>query len=312
MELRNLRAFVVAARELHFARAAEKLYISPATMTGLIRQLEADLGASLFTRTTRRVALTDAGVELLARAETILDLIAQASEAVSAVGRGRVGAVRLGVTPPAAPVLAPHLAERFAALDPTLSVDIHRLWLPSMFAALRAGTIDAAITCGTGQIIGTAIQAEVIGREPLLVALRPSDPLVAKAAIDLHELEHRVLGLHSADLFPAWHNAQCEMLAEANIAPPTVELADPDLTGLRWAQQSEVEWIMLTPSMLSGHERKLVKPVRHRAIPFSLLWHARPTIRPVTKRFVETSLVAGLPDGWLAATASPVAGRVAD
>lgn len=301
MELRNLRAFVVAARELHLARAAEKLYISPATMTDLIQRLEADVGTPLFTRTTRRVALTDAGAELLARAETILDLVAQANETVRAIGRGKVGVVRLGVTPPAAPVLAPHLAERFTASDPMLSVDIHRLWLPSLFAALRAGTIDAALTCGTGQITGTSIQAEVIGREPLLVALKPTDPLTAEVAVDLDQLKHRVLGVHPADLFPAWHNAQCETLVEANIAPPTIELADADLNAGRWAQQSDVEWIMLTPSMLKGHEPNLVRPVRHCAIPFSLLWHARPTIRPVTRRFVETSLGAGLPEGWFRA-----------
>jgi DNA-binding transcriptional LysR family regulator len=70
MELRELRAFVVAARELHFARAAEQLHVSPSRISELIRLLELELGTSLFICTTRRTALTDAGVELLERAQT--------------------------------------------------------------------------------------------------------------------------------------------------------------------------------------------------------------------------------------------------
>jgi DNA-binding transcriptional LysR family regulator len=100
MEFRDLRAFVAAAQELHFARAAVRLYISPSTMSELIRKLELELGTVLFTRTTRRITLTDAGTELLGRAETILALTAQATEAVAAIARGSAGAVRLGITPP--------------------------------------------------------------------------------------------------------------------------------------------------------------------------------------------------------------------
>ena len=299
MELRNLRVFVVAARELHFTRAAEKLYISPATMTELIHRLESDVGTPLFIRTTRRVALTDAGAELLTRAESILDQVVQAGDAVRAIGRGESGVVRLGVTPPAAPVLAPHLAAKFSASDPMLSIETQRLWLPSLFAALRAGTIDAAVTCGTGPITDDSIRAEVIGREPLLVGLKPHDPMTDQAAVDLHQLQHRVLGVHPADLFPAWHNAQRDVLTDARIAPPTVELSDPDLNAYRWTQQTDVDWIMLTPSMMAGHAPVLIRPVNGLRVPFTLLWHDTPTIRPVTQRFVEAALQGDLPAGWL-------------
>ena len=63
--MRQLEAFVAVATELHFGRTAERLHIAPPTLSELIRRLERELGTPLFTRTTRQVALTSAGAELL-------------------------------------------------------------------------------------------------------------------------------------------------------------------------------------------------------------------------------------------------------
>ena len=107
VELRQLEAFVAVATELHFGRAAERLHIAAPTLSELIRRLERELGTPLFTRTTRQVAITSAGAELLTRSTIILDEAAAAQAAVRRVAGGEAGTVRLGITPPAAPVLAP-------------------------------------------------------------------------------------------------------------------------------------------------------------------------------------------------------------
>jgi len=106
VELRQLEAFVAVATELHFGRAAERLHIAAPTLSELIRRLERELGTPLFTRTTRRVAITSAGAELLTRSKVILDEIADAKAAMRRVAGGEAGTVRLGITPPASPVLA--------------------------------------------------------------------------------------------------------------------------------------------------------------------------------------------------------------
>ena len=103
-------------------------------MSELIRKLERELGTPLFTRTTRRISLTNAGAELLGRAETIIALTTQAAEAVAAITRAETGVVRLGITPPAGPVIAPHLARRLTASTPAVSVEIQRMWLPALGA----------------------------------------------------------------------------------------------------------------------------------------------------------------------------------
>jgi DNA-binding transcriptional LysR family regulator len=300
MELRELRAFVAAGQELHFARAAARLYMSPSTMSELIRRLELELGAPLFTRTTRRIELTEAGTELLGRARTILELTAQAAEAVGAIARENAGAVRLGITPPAGPVLAPHLAREFKASGSELSVEIQRMWLPALGASLRAGTIDAALTCGDLGIESPDITTAVVGSEHLLIGLRPDHPLSRESNLDLAQLGDRTLGMHPAHLFPAWHRVQHLALADAGLSPPTVELDDPDLSARFWTQQPDVEWIMLIGSLFSGHAETVAIPADGRTVPFTLSWNADSSPRPVVRRFIESSLQAVLPAGWLA------------
>src|SRR6478736_2111320 len=74
LDIRSLRYFVVAAEELNFTRAAARLYVAQQALSRDIKRLEAQLGTTLFLRTTRRVTLTPDGERLLARAR---DLVAR-------------------------------------------------------------------------------------------------------------------------------------------------------------------------------------------------------------------------------------------
>lgn len=302
MELRELRAFATAAQELHFARAAERLYMSPSTMSELIHRLESELGAALFARTTRRVVLTDAGAELFPRAQAILDLVDQAAAATAAVARGNVGHIRLGITPPAGPVLAPHLAERFMTARPSVSVHIQQMWLPNLGSALHAGTIDAAVTCGALEIDTPRFKTAEIGSERLLIGLRADHPLADQPSVEVEQLADQTLGMHPAHLFPAWHAAEQQILSEVGLSPPVVELPEADLTARRWTDQPDIDWIMLIASFFAGQVDTVVRPTttQHR-VPFTISWQAQPATRPIVQRFVQSSLDGPLPDGWIRA-----------
>jgi DNA-binding transcriptional LysR family regulator len=298
VELRQLEAFVTVAAELHFGRAAERLHLAPPTLSELIRRLERDLGTPLFTRTTRRVAMTSAGAELLARAKVILDEVAAADAAVRRVAAGEAGTIRLGITPPVAPVLVPHLISRFAAEAPQVTVEVQRMWLPAMTDALIAGRIDVAMTCGLIPA-PEGIANEVFCAEPLLAGLRPGHRLAGQDTIALPDLAHDVLGTTSADLFPAWALSQQQALDTAGISPPTAGLTDTELAATRWADQAHIEWILLIPSLAAAHTTTVIRPIKPaQLVPFTLQWNPSRAHTTAVARFVHVTLTAELPPGW--------------
>ena len=82
MELRHLRCFQAVAEELHFARAAERLHIDQSPLSRTVKELEEELGARLFVRTTRRTQLTRAGRLFLVHVHRVFAALDQARDSV--------------------------------------------------------------------------------------------------------------------------------------------------------------------------------------------------------------------------------------
>ena len=250
------------------AIAAGNMIAPPSPCTA--RNATSHASAALPRGVTRRVAMTSAGAELLARSKVILDEVATADAAVRRVAAGEAGTVRLGITPPVAPVLAPHLISQFTAEVPHGTVNLQRMWLPAMTDALVSGRIDVAVTCG---LIPSpeGIANEMFCAEPLLIGLRPGHRLAGQDTIALHDLAHDVLGATSADLFPAWALSQRQALELAGISPPTVDFTDTELAATRWADQRGIDWILLIPSLAAAHTTTVIRPVEPaQLVPFIL------------------------------------------
>jgi DNA-binding transcriptional LysR family regulator len=299
VELRQLEAFVAVAEELHFKRAAEKLHIGQPTLSELVQRLERELGTPLFTRTTRRVTLTEAGIELLDRAQSILEDVAGADAAVRRIAGGDAGTVRLGITPPVAQTLAPHLAAALAREAPDVELKVRRMWLPALQTAIPDGAVDVTITVGVVPdppgIIG-----EVFCAEPMLASVRAGHPLAGRSTVALEELAGETLGVSSADLFPACPDATRQLLKSVGVAPPTAELVDIDFSAHRWTEQAEVDWILTTAANAGpGFPHPLIplSPPRH--LPYTLQWCPIRAATAAVGRFVNLALNADVPPGWL-------------
>lgn len=147
MEIRHLRYFTAVASELHFARAAERLNISPPTLTHQIKWLESYLGVTLFNRgSKKRVELTFAGKQFQKRALSLIDAFEQAERFAKEAARGAVGDVRLGYVFAAA--TADHIRQIIETAGKTLPnvlVRISRLETLPQIKALATGSLDIGL-----------------------------------------------------------------------------------------------------------------------------------------------------------------------
>jgi DNA-binding transcriptional LysR family regulator len=298
MELRQLEAFVAVATELHFGRAAERMHIAQPTLSELVRRLEREVGTPLLTRTTRRVAMTGAGVEMLGRAKVILDEVAAAAAAVRRVAHGDAGTVRLGITPPIAPVLAPHLTAALAKQAPDVELITRRMWAPDLARAIIDGTVDVAITCGRVED-PTGVVGETFCAEPLFVVLREDHRLAAQGSVGLIDLSRERLGMPSDALFPAWALAQQQALDDAGVTPPVIELAATDLAATGWMAQSQVDWIITTGALAGSSPGTIVVPLHPLTLmPHKLQWNPDRAQTAAVARFVHLALTVDVPAGW--------------
>ncbi|MGV9195420.1 LysR substrate-binding domain-containing protein [Microbacterium sp. MC2] len=178
MELHKARAFLAVAEELHFGRAAQRLHMAQPPLSRLIKSLEAELGAELFVRNPRMVALTPVGEALV---EPTRDLIMQSeriAQLARRVQRGETGRVRLGFAGSSVHTIVSDVAHRLRAHRPDLSLELYgaQLSQPGL-ENLRAGRLDAVI--GRWDSLPREVDSHVIAHEELLVAVAADHPLSA-------------------------------------------------------------------------------------------------------------------------------------
>ena len=298
MEFRQLEAFVAVATELHFGRAAERLHMSQPTLSELVRRLEREMGTPLLTRTTRRVALTGAGAELLNRAQAIVSDVSEATAAVRRAANGEVGTVRLGIVPNVEPVLTPHVVEALRRHAPDISLDVHRMWPLDLQQAVVDGVVDVGLTCGLA-VDPPGVVGEVFCAERVLVGLRSTHRLADRESIDLTDLAGETFGIPSASLFPEWALGQRRVLETAGIFPPTVELETTDVGAAGWTRQASVEWVM-TGAALSGLDEEATHiPSTTGLFAYKLQWSSVRTQTAAAARFVQLILTVDVPSGWV-------------
>jgi DNA-binding transcriptional LysR family regulator len=201
MELRHLEHFVAVAEERSFTRAARRLHLVQSALSVSIRSLEGELGARLFERTTREVALTDAGCVLLPEARRTLEAAASARAAVLGAQAGLRGTLRLGMMQVISPIDVGSLVARFHSERPL--VDIMPKSAPGgsaeMTQEVRQGTLDAAFVASSGPDQPGLVTTTLVS-EPVLLACPPGHPLAGRDSVSASELASEPF----VDYTPGW------------------------------------------------------------------------------------------------------------
>lgn len=188
MELRHIRYFLAVADELHFSRAAAKLRIATPTLSAQIQALESLLGARLFTRKTRSVALTHVGRRFLDEARATLRRAEQAELIGRRMAKGEIGSITLGCVLSATfGGIVPWSISNFRALHPEVSFQARAMGTMAQMKELLEGTLDVGFTRAPDRF-PTGLTGFVIDRQPFWLAMPEGHPLAAHK-----ELEPRML-----------------------------------------------------------------------------------------------------------------------
>jgi len=170
--LRAWRQFLVLAETLHFGRAAERLAMTQPPLTLAIQQLEARLGAVLFERTRRSVALTAAGAALVEPVRQLLLQAAALPALAQAAGHGAVGRLRLGFVSTVAFDALPRWLREFRAAAPGVDVVLREATTDVQFQAFERGELDAGFVLHAPGMAPTGAMSTLsIGVDELLLAL---------------------------------------------------------------------------------------------------------------------------------------------
>ncbi|NIF74389.1 LysR family transcriptional regulator, partial [Burkholderia sp. Ap-962] len=148
LNLRELRAFVTVAQAGNFTRAAARLSLSQPALTVQIRRLEETVGARLFDRNSRSVALTQTGRALLPLLQRSLDDMERVLRDARALGDGTAGTVRLACLPTFAASALPELIRDFRRQVPQARFEIRDGVASSVEALVRGEEVDLGLTGG--------------------------------------------------------------------------------------------------------------------------------------------------------------------
>jgi DNA-binding transcriptional LysR family regulator len=176
VEIRQLEHFVAVAEERSFTRAAQRLNYVQSALSASIQALERELGVRLFDRDTRRVALTDAGAELLPTVRETLASFEHTRDTAAALNGIVRGSVRIGMMQSFAFLDVPHLIGEFHRRYPDVEIHMHAApgGSSAMIGELRAGDLDIAFASITDDPPGLAVtdlaieELDLIGRPDLL------------------------------------------------------------------------------------------------------------------------------------------------
>ena len=199
LELRHIRCIASVARHLHFARSAEELDITAPSLTRQIQEAERLLGARLFHRTKRSVALSAAGEAYLAEALPALEHLARGAERAALAQRGELGRIEVGyITSAAYAGVLRQAVGGFRAAHPHIEIVASEVAMDRVPSMLSEGQLDVAYVRPPMQFLEGIVTTSVY-RDAFVVALAVDSELAALPSLSPAQLREQVFVLPEQD-----------------------------------------------------------------------------------------------------------------
>ena len=186
LRLRHIRCFISVAEELHFRRAAEKLGIAQPALSRTIKDLESELGLTLFERTNRSVQITRAGSAFLHGCRAVINAMDRAVDTARRVDQGQIGSLRIGYTDAAIANVLPGIVKSFQRRQPDIALQLNHEVTVSQLRKLEEGELDVCFA--TGPFNHADYRQLLVCSEPFVCVTHGDHPLARRSGIRLAEL----------------------------------------------------------------------------------------------------------------------------
>ena len=190
VHLRDLRYFTAVAEELHFRKAAERLFVSQPVLSRQIARLEQDLKARLFIRDRRSVQLTSAGEALLHRARHLLEDWDAATKEVTALARKEQSVLVIGLQTGVGRGMLHTLTQALNAIQ--WRPELHQVAWNDATAGVEAGDCDAGFAW-LGTTINPRCDYVVVAEEPIMLAVNSQHRLAGRRQASFAEISNEPL-----------------------------------------------------------------------------------------------------------------------
>jgi len=219
MELRHLRYFCSVAEHCSFTRAARQLHVSQSGVSGQVRDLETELGLSLFHRNQHEVRLTAEGVVFLREARDILSRVDEAVELTRQSSQGASGTLTVGLCGPVTAMFLPELVRTFRSQCPEVMVKLRERVPAEQVEALLKGELDVGFTRSVPDAAEPILSCTTLFQEPFLVAVAKDHALATQKSVALTELASSRLILYYREGAPEIHDAVMMLCKRARFTP---------------------------------------------------------------------------------------------
>lgn len=217
MEFRHLRCFTVLAEELHFGRAAQRLAMTQPPLSLNIQQLEASVGARLFERNSRGVALTAAGLAFLPRAHALLEQAAMAAREARDVGQGLAGQLHIGFAGTVLYRGLPQVLRAFGSAHPGLRLVLRELSSSEQLVELVHDRLDLGFVHTTR--VPAGFSQILVSSQPFMACLPVGHALAGEAVLPLERLKGEAFAVVMRAVSPDYHDRILAACADAGFEP---------------------------------------------------------------------------------------------
>ncbi|WP_120338764.1 LysR family transcriptional regulator [Cryobacterium soli] len=185
MEFRHLEVFRVIAEELHFGRAAQRLFLAQPSVSQMLQKLEGDVGVLLVHRSSRSVQLTPAGSVFLAELDRVF-AAADRAVALAQQAAGRGGALRIATNYPASRLLLLPLLEDLRKREPDTTTILREMGSPAQLHALARGDLDLGLVYGP--LTEPGITSRYLLSVPVVALVRAGHPLAGTDEVSFEQI----------------------------------------------------------------------------------------------------------------------------